>query len=183
MSTIVRGSLLIADPFLKDPNFQRTVVLLCEHQQEGSMGFILNRPVRQTLRELVPSITQGEMPVGFGGPVQLNSLHFIHHVPDLVDGALELFDGIYWGGDFEKASYLVNARKVSGSQIRFFCGYSGWSNGQLEEEFKEKSWIISKASPDLIFDLSQERIWKEALNQMGSKFAMMANFPMDPTLN
>jgi putative transcriptional regulator len=183
MSAIVPGSLLIAGPFLKDPNFQRSVVLLCEHQEQGSMGFILNKTVTQTLDELLPEISTVQMQVSFGGPLQLDTMQFIHQAPHLIQGGLEIANGIFWGGDFEKASYLVNAGKLSRTSIRFFAGYSGWSSGQLEGELKEKSWILSPASPGIIFNIEDQHIWKESLQKLGDDFALMANFPIDPSLN
>ncbi|MGX5820822.1 YqgE/AlgH family protein [Chitinophaga lutea] len=183
MDTLAPGILLIADPFLKDPNFARTVVLLCEHQEEGSFGFVVNKPFEQKLDELIPAVAVPNIPVYFGGPVQLDTIHFIHQMPDLIEGGFEVFPGIFWGGDFAVVVELINAGQLDLAKIKFFIGYSGWSSGQLEGELTEKSWILSRIHPPLLFDPNEQEIWPESLRQMGNNFAMMANFPIDPQLN
>ena len=98
------GILLIADPFLKDPNFLRTVVFLCEHKEEGSFGFVLNRKYENTLDELIPGLEDLKLPVFYGGPVQMDTIHFLHQYPDEIPGSEEVIKGVYWGGDFETGS-------------------------------------------------------------------------------
>ncbi len=101
MVNLSPGILLIADPFLKDPNFARTVVLLCEHQDKGSFGFVINKIFDQRLDELVPDVVMPNIPVYYGGPVQMDTIHFVHQQPHLIKGGLEVIPGIYWGGNFE----------------------------------------------------------------------------------
>lgn len=184
MDKLSPGIMLIADPFLKDPNFARTVVLLCEHQEEqGSFGFIINRPFEQKLDELIPDVLVPNIPVYQGGPVQMDTVHFIHQVPELITGGAEIIPGLYWGGDFAAAIQLVNSNPEESGKIRFFIGYSGWSQGQLQGELDEKSWILSAIDPVLLFAADEQEIWKQSLRNLGHSFAMMANFPIDPTLN
>ncbi len=176
------GHLLISDPFLKDPNFQRTVILLCDHQVEGSFGFVLNKQHQMVLGELIELAVGCTFPVFIGGPVQKDTLHFIHRRPDLLGGT-ELIDGIYWGGDFEAVLSLIRTKELQESDIRFFLGYSGWGEGQLEEELTEKSWITRNANKRLVFYKSIEEIWKEALFDLGGEYQQMINYPLDPQLN
>ncbi|HVB02357.1 MAG TPA: YqgE/AlgH family protein [Chitinophagaceae bacterium] len=183
MHAPVKGCLLIADPFLKDPHFSRAVIILCEHQEEGSLGFVINRPLEQTLDLLLPEMTMEKIHVHYGGPVQLNTMQFLHQSPLLAEGSLEILKGLYWGSHFEKAIRLVNEGKLSARQIRFFLGYTGWGTGQLDHELKEKSWILSKANRTMVFGMEEKQIWKESLRKMGDNFAIMANFPLDPSLN
>ncbi|MFT4022304.1 MAG: YqgE/AlgH family protein [Flavihumibacter sp.] len=177
------GVLLIADPFLKDPNFQRTVVFLCEHQAEGSFGFVLNRKYDYTLDQLMASAAGMPLTVFYGGPVQMDTIHFLHRYPELIPGGFEVADGIYWGGDFEKAVQLLKSARISSLDIRFFIGYSGWSEGQLEGELNDKSWITSPGSSRLIFHHNLDAIWKEALNDLGGEYRQLVNYPIDPQLN
>lgn len=177
------GKILIANPFLKDPNFFRSVVLLCDYREEGSFGFIFNKLFTQTLDELIPDSTMKKLPVYFGGPVQLDTIHFIHGVPDLIEGGLQILPNIYWGGDFERTIELLNMGMIDTSQIKIFIGYSGWDKGQLDGELKEDSWIVSQATAKLIFDAQEKNIWSESLRSMGDGFASMANYPPDPSLN
>lgn len=177
------GVLLIADPFLKDPNFKRTVVFLCEHQTEGSFGFVLNRKYEYTLDQLMASAEGMPLAVFYGGPVQMDTIHFLHRYPELIPGGFEVTDGIYWGGDFETAVQRLKAGDISPNGIRFFIGYSGWSEGQLEGELSEKSWITANGSSRLIFHRNLDAIWKEALNDLGGEYSQLVNYPIDPQLN
>jgi len=177
------GILLIADPFLKDPNFLRTVVFLCEHREEGSFGFVLNRKYENTLDELIPDVEGFKLPVFYGGPVQMDTIHFLHQYPVDIPGGEEVMKGIYWGGDFAKAVEMIKNGEMDFRKIRFYIGYSGWGNGQLNEELKEKSWLTVKANRKLIFQTSAEEIWKESLKHLGGDYEMMIHFPTDPQLN
>ncbi|HJU45437.1 MAG TPA: YqgE/AlgH family protein, partial [Chitinophagaceae bacterium] len=179
----VQGTLLIADPFLKDPNFMRTVIFICEHQPEGSFGFVLNRAYEHTLDELISGAEGMDIPVFTGGPVQMDTIHFLHRYPDLIPGGLEVIEGVYWGGSFEKALELIRSGEIDRQYIRFYIGYSGWGEGQLEEELKDKSWLLTEANRSIVFHQPTAEIWKEALRLMGGDYAMMVNFPIDPRLN
>jgi putative transcriptional regulator len=177
------GMLLIADPFLKDPNFMRTVVFLCEHQQEGSFGFVLNRQYDQYLDDILPDLDGIHLPVYYGGPVQVDTLHFLHTIPDIIPGGYEIEDGVYWGGDFELLTQLLKEGSVDTSRIRFYLGYSGWSDGQLTNELKEKSWLTVEAKKKIVFHKNLDEIWKDSLKELGGDYEMMINFPIDPQLN
>ncbi len=177
------GILLISDPFLKDPNFMRTVVFLCEHQEQGSFGFVLNRKYENTLDELIPDLEGFKLPVYYGGPVQLDTIHFLHQYPEEIPGAVEVLKNIYWGGDFEMVLDMIRKKVIDTDKIRFFIGYSGWGTGQLVDELKEKTWLTVKAVRKLIFHKNHEELWKDSLKHLGGDYEMMVNFPIDPQLN
>lgn len=177
------GVLLIADPFLKDPNFLRTVVFLCEHKEEGSFGFVLNRQYENTLDELIPELDGHQLPVYYGGPVENNTIHFLHQYPLEIPGGKEVLRGVYWGGDFEAVVNMIKNDEVNPSKIRFYIGYSGWSTGQLDLEMTEKTWLTVKATRKLVFHHKHDEIWKASLQLLGGEYKMMANFPIDPQLN
>jgi putative transcriptional regulator len=177
------GVLLIADPFLKDPNFMRTVVFLTEHRDDGTIGFVLNRQYENTLDELLPEVQGHKLPVYYGGPVQMNTIHFLHRYPDQIQGGIEVMKGVYWGGDFDAVIDLINSGKADPDKIRFYIGYSGWSPGQLESEMNEKTWLTVEAARRLVFHPNAEEIWKDSLKHLGGEYEMMINFPIDPQLN
>ena len=177
------GILLIAEPFLKDPNFSRTVVFLCDHQDEGSFGFVINRVFGHTLNELMNDLDELKLPVFYGGPVQMDTIHFLHQYPDLIPGSYEVLDGIYWGGDFETALDLLRSGKADSNKIRFFIGYSGWGEGQLKDELKEKSWLLVQATRKIVFPKEISETWKDSLRLLGGDYEMLINFPSDPQLN
>ena len=183
MVEVQSGILLISDPFLKDPNFLRTVVLLCEHQPEGSLGFILNKRYEQTIGELMTDLEDCNFPVYYGGPVQKDTIHFFHQRPYLIEDWHNIIDGIYWGGSFTEVVELIKLKKISQNDIRFFIGYSGWGEQQLENELQEKSWITREAIRQLVFHKNTDAIWRDALKDLGGEYSMMTNYPIDPQLN
>ncbi len=177
------GVLLIAPPMLSDPNFRRTVVLLCEHNPEGSFGLILNRPLSLHLGEVLDGVDAYAEPLFFGGPVQPNTLHFLHRYGDLVPEAVGVVDGVAWGGDFEVMKTLIEAEGPTARDLRFFLGYAGWSPGQLDEEIRQGGWFLSEAGGEDVFAESPDRLWRSVLRKKGGDYAILANFPDDPRLN
>jgi putative transcriptional regulator len=177
------GTLLIAEPFLKDPNFMRTVVFLCDHQEEGSFGFVINKLFDHTLDELMNDLDELKLPVFYGGPMQMDTIHFLHQYPDLIPGSYEVLDGIFWGGDFETAINMIRSGSILPEKIRFYIGYSGWGQGQLNDELKEKSWLTAQGNRRLVFHNKADEIWKESLKNLGGDYEALANYPIDPQLN
>lgn len=177
------GILLIADPFLKDPNFMRTVVFICDHNTDGSFGFVLNKKFEQTMEDLLTNFDGYPVPVYYGGPVQTDTIHFLHQYPDEIPGGKEVTNGVYWGGDFELLTNMVKNESIDFNKIRFFIGYSGWGEGQLSEEMEEKTWLTVESTRKLIFHTEPAQVWKDSLKHLGGEYAMMANFPIDPQLN
>jgi putative transcriptional regulator len=178
-----KGRLLASEPYLPDPNFERTIILLTEHNQDGSVGFILNKPSETELSEVMDNIKNLQAKVNIGGPVQQDTLHFLHRHPDLAE-SISISDGIFWGGNFEQLLLLIETNQINPLDIKFFLGYSGWSPGQLEEEISADSWIISdQISEDLIFETPPEAMWKKSLQQLGGRFSVYSNYPIDPSMN
>lgn len=178
-----KGRLLISEPFLPDPNFERTIVLLCEHNNDGSFGFILNKPSEVKLGDVMQELKAYDVPLYVGGPVQQDTLHFIHTDADLEDST-PIVDGVYWGGNFESLLIKLETYQTKISEVKFFLGYSGWGTGQLNEELKADSWIVSdKLNAELLFDTNPGAMWQTVLKNMGGRFSMYSNYPVDPSLN
>ena len=178
------GTLLIAEPFLKDPSFMRSVVLICRHnEEEGTFGFTLNKLLENTLDEIITDLDGYPLPVYTGGPVHMDTLHYIHQYPELLPDAQKVTDNIWWGGDFEVLKSLIKNNEVDTSKIKFFLGYSGWSAGQLQQEMETQSWLTTIATKKIVFDSTIDEIWNASLIQLGGKYKMMINFPTDPQLN
>lgn len=122
-------------------------------------------------------------PVYIGGPVQQDTLHFIHRA-DYLEGGTEISDGLFWGGNFEQLLILMNTKQLNPDDFRFFVGYSGWGAGQLKDELKSNSWIVANyATPGLIFDEDGTDLWKVVLKQLGGRYNVYSNYPTDPRLN
>ncbi|MEL6624102.1 MAG: YqgE/AlgH family protein [Bacteroidota bacterium] len=176
------GRFLISEPFMADQNFQRTVVFLVEHNEQGSLGFVLNRQISSKIHEVVDDVLPHESPVFIGGPVEPNTLHFIHQFPE-VPGSKEVFEGVFFGGDFDVLRQGMNTGNYTADQLLFFVGYSGWGAGQLEGELERKSWIVAPEGFEYIFRKDYESLWQDILRGMGHKYRVVSNYPMDPRLN
>ena len=178
------GDFLISDPFLKDPNFSRTVVLLCDHTEtDGSFGFVMNRMQNTTLPDLMEGLENYPLPVYYGGPVQRETLHFLHRQPEIIPGGLEITKGVYWGGNYDVFIRNLKAEKIDYAKIRLFQGYSGWGTGQLMEEMQVNTWITHPAQAELIFYRQPENLWKEVLRRKGGNYEEISRYPLDPQLN
>lgn len=176
------GRILLAEPFMKDPYFKRSVVLLVEHNSSGSIGFILNKPMKIKLNDALHDFPEFNVPVYMGGPVDPDKLHFIHSIPDIED-SFQITKNLFWGGHFEQIKEMVSANKISEWQIKFFIGYSGWTEEQLQNEIKEDSWLITKVNNEAVFQTPTKNLWSQELAKMGKMQSIMANFPEDPVLN
>lgn len=177
------GVVLIAPPMLGDPNFRRTVVLLCEHGPDGTFGLILNRPLPLQLEDVMNGLTGYPDALSLGGPVQPNTLHFLHRFGERLPGAVAVEDGVYWGGDFEVMKELIATEALTARDVRFFLGYSGWSAGQLDDEIEQGGWFLTRTGGDVVFAGDPGALWRRVLRQMGGEYAVLANFPDDPRMN
>lgn len=179
-----KGNLLIAEPSLTgDVSFNRSVVLLAEHNVEGTIGFILNKPLEYNIDSLVEEI-KVPFKVFNGGPVEQDNLYFIHKVPHLINGSIEISNGIYWGGNFEEIVDLINNKTITKEDVRFFLGYSGWESLQLEHELKSKSWIVTSNSyASSIIQKEANTFWKEEIHELGGDYLLWSNAPENPALN
>lgn len=178
-----KGRILIAEPLLGDPNFDRSVVLLADHNEEGTVGFVLNRPIDLDFDDLVLDFPSFEASIFEGGPVQGDNLFFLHRKGDLIPGSEEIMEGVYWGGDLEILKEMIALEMVSPDDIKFFLGYSGWSAGQLQEELDQEAWLVAESNAGLIFGSDIESLWSTIMKQLGGEYALWHNAPMDPSLN
>ena len=178
-----QGKILISEPFTKDNYFKRSVVFLTEHNEKGSIGFILNKPVEISVHEVLNNFPKIDAKISLGGPVNTNTVHYIHTLGETIPNSMKVIDNIYWGGDFEKLKLLIKLGAVKEDQIRFFIGYSGWNPKQLEREISRKYWIVTEISPEKIMSCHTENNWKEILSRLGENYKIWANFPENPEMN
>lgn len=178
-----KGKILISEPLLADNYFKRAVVLLAEHNEEGSFGIIMNKPIDNKFNEIVADFPEYSGHLFLGGPVSNSSLFFIHTLGELVDNSLKIMDGLYWGGDIESVRELMLLKQVRSNQIRFCVGYSGWGSKQLEDELLRNSWLVSGLPADILMNTEPDNLWEYALKKMGNEYSYWENFPTDPGLN
>ncbi len=179
-----KGVLLVAEPsIIGDVSFNRSVVLLAEHNENGSVGFILNKPLEYCLRDFLPEVNS-DLKVYNGGPVEQDNLYFIHRVPDLIPDSIEISNGIYWGGDFNTILDMLENNTLKEDQIQFFLGYSGWSSEQLDEELEVHSWVVtSNEEKNSIIGKCYKDYWKEKMIEFGGDYLIWSNAPENPNFN
>lgn len=183
MSELQPGKLLVADPFLHDENFNKSVVLLASYDEQSAAGFVLNHPLQLKLEEVMPEFAGLDIDLYSGGPVEPDTLHYLHATKGMVEGAMHVSSFLSWGGDLQHVLELLRTGRLSPSQIKFFSGYSGWGLGQLESELQAKAWFIADLRPDYIFSKDEELLWKRVMTGMGDDYAMLTNAPTDPRWN
>lgn len=178
------GALLVSEPFMIDPNFKRSVVLLTEFEINGAVGFVLNQKSNLVLSDLISDIECFDFPVFIGGPVENDSLHFLHRCYDKINSGIKIREGLFWGGNFESLKILLQNNMINPDEIKFFIGYSGWGAGQLESEMKENSWMVTdNFNAEVVFVEDEENLWPEVVISLGPKYAHIANFPENPSWN
>jgi putative transcriptional regulator len=178
-----KGRLLVSQPFLNDFYFGRSVILLTEHNKEGSVGFILNKPLDNKIHQIVQEMPVFDVEAYIGGPVDNTSLFYIHTLGDIIDHSEKIMEGLYWGGNFETIKALIENNSISENDIRFFIGYSGWGPSQLDRELREKSWIVSEGSLDKALYTKHELLWSKIISRSGKDNALWAQYPVNPSLN
>lgn len=178
-----KGKILISEPFLPDTFFNRSIVYLTDHNPKGSVGFILNKKLEIKLCDAVTGFESWEENLNMGGPVSPDTLHYLHNLGHMVPGSIKVESNIYWGGDIDSIRNLIKTGTVAPGQIRFFLGYSGWSEGQLERELKENSWVTARVSPEAIMQSRESDSWKRVLRSLKNKYRVWADFPDSPDMN
>lgn len=179
-----RGKILISEPFLCDQTFGRSVILLVDHTQDGTMGLIMNKPLPLQLNDVLKEFNCSEnIPIYKGGPISTDTLFYLHTLKSIA-GALPIANGFYLNGDFEAIKkYLMEGHPAKGN-IRFFLGYSGWEYDQLCQEIQENTWLVGKEDiASLMDETSSSKFWKNALCKLGGKYEVWSRFPQIPTLN
>lgn len=177
------GRVLIAEPFLQGPYFGRSIVLLTEHNDKGTVGFVLNKSTELYPDEVVEDILSFEGELFVGGPVSSNTMSFLHTLGDRVPGSVKITSTVYWGGDFNHLKRMINSGEASSQSVKFFAGYSGWAPGQLEGEIAENSWVVSTLRDELIMTRDVDNIWEIAMHEMGDIYKTWTNFPRNPSFN
>lgn len=178
-----KGRLLISEPFLPDTFFNRTLVYLTEHNEKGSVGFIINKSINIKVSDALEGFPGWNEKLTMGGPVAPDTLHYLHTLGNIIPDSVCVADDIYWGGNIEVVKELVNSGKAGSGDIRFFLGYSGWGEGQLERELQENSWIIADVVPEVVMKYRKDDSWKTVLRSLNKKYRFWAEFPESPEMN
>jgi putative transcriptional regulator len=177
-----KSDILISEPYLEDEFFYRSVVYLCDHNDEGTYGFILNKKMPYKIHEAISGFPIFDANLYMGGPVETQSLFYVHRIKELKD-SIPLSNELYWSGDFNELRDMIELDFIKPSDIKFFLGYSGWSHGQLQDEINEKSWIISPIGQETVLMNNDELLWNEILIKLGGDYSDITNYPKNPHFN
>lgn len=179
-----KGTLLLSDPFEIDVHFTRSVVLICNHDEDGTFGFVLNNYVDLSAQELHEDLESFSGRVSIGGPVDKTNLYYIHRFGNSITGSEHIIDDLYFGGSFDEILEQIKSNPEQEKNVRFFVGYSGWSKGQLEEELQQNTWIVvNNHSTEQIMTTHNQNLWKEIMALQGTKYKLLADFPIHPENN
>jgi putative transcriptional regulator len=184
LDKIKKGCLLLADPnIINDPYFNRAVILITENSEDEVVGFIINKPLEYNFEDIFSGMGK-DYKIYNGGPVNKDNLYYIHNLPDLIPNSIKVSNNLFWGGDFSNVKNLIKDNKIGSNNIRFFSGYSGWTLPQLNNEIKEKSWIITNNRfNDKILKSKTNEFWKEEIKKLGNDYKIWSNAPENPNLN
>lgn len=176
----------MASPLLRDPNFVRTVVLMCEHGEGGSWGLVVNRRTALTFGELLddlPFPASAEGPVFWGGPVEPSRMQVLHRLRREIPDVLEIVHDMGLGLDADMFREVVGVRLLPGEALHAYVGHAGWGPGQLEAELEGKSWIVCTADDSVVFDTNPDEMWDRILRALGPSYARLVDVPLDPRAN
>jgi len=181
---IKKGDILVSEPYSLDPHFKRTVVYLVDHtEKEGSIGFILNKPTNLAVHEVLANFPEFDSYIYYGGPVANDNVYYVHTIGHILDDSIEVQPGVFWGGDFKKLKFLIESGMVKPYQIRFYLGYSGWSEGQLKEELDGKDWLVADGDINYLFYRKAKDLWSLVLKNKGLNYEVIADIPENNSLN
>jgi putative transcriptional regulator len=177
------GKLLVSVPLTGDVFFDRSVILLVEHNQEGSFGIMLNKSLPITLKDLFPQTHNEHIPIFWGGPVDANYLFFLHSYGSLFKGSLPVCENIYYGASAADLLHSIKKELLDENLIRFYLGYTGWIGGQLEAEINQKLWVIADCDDKNFFGKHNNLTWNSVVETLGARFSFWLNTPEEPYLN
>ena len=173
-NSIEPGTILISKPFIEDERFDKTIILVVEHNKNGTIGFIINKKTTIELHEILKDIKQHNIKIKNGGPVEKNTLFVLHTYPDLIHNSQKIKDGVFWGGDIEDVIKGLQSNEIRSKQIAFFMGYCGWEPHQLQAEIYDGSWIIHKIETSRFNDTIN---WSELLIEIDEEYKVWATAP------
>lgn len=183
MLNLKKGRILISEPLINDKTFFKSIILITYHSKIETLGLIINQPTKFYLNEMIDDINKSDFKLYLGGPVDQNTIQFIHTLGNLIKNSVEINKGLYWGGDFAIVRKLINNNQISPNDIKFFIGYSGWHKNQLENEINEKSWVLDNTSTKLCMQKSNSELWSRIAKKRGGEYAIWSNLPVNPNLN
>lgn len=181
--SLEKGRFLISNPFLPGPFFDRSIIYIAEHGENGSIGYVINKPTTLYPDEVIKDLYNFSGELYIGGPVGESSINFIHNLGALVPGSRKITRSISWGGDFSTIKELIHLGIANAENIKFFAGYSIWSKGQLQDEIDDKTWVVADISDNKLLSNKTIHSWEESMKNLGGTYETWASFPKNPSYN
>ena len=180
---IATGNVLISEPFMNDFHFRRSVILIIDNNEEGSLGVIFNKRLTIPFNEIVQGFPEFKADVYLGGPVETNRLFFIHTIGEMIPDSYKISDGLYWSGNVNALKAMIKMDLIKPHEVRFYVGYAGWDSGQLRNELKANTWLVGKFSSKQLLTTIPGKMWKNFVKQMGKRYMLWDKFPVNPSEN
>lgn len=185
-TSVETGDMLVAEPFLRDKWFNRSVITIIDNDEDDITGVVMNNELATTLSDLFKDIETPNIPVYCGGPLGHDRLFFLHTLGEnIIPSSKEITPGLWLGGKFAPAVDFINTGYPHEGSIRFFIGYSGWTKSQLAEELKENTWAVPKQKFEATSLLSGEgdKYWRNIVKRMGDRYRPWTVLPQDSRAN
>ena len=179
----VIGDVLISEPFMNDFYFRRSVILLIDHNEEGSLGVIINKRLTIPFNEIVQGFPEFNADVYLGGPVETNRIFFIHTVGEMIPDSHLISNGLYWSGNISVLKSMIKMDLIKPHEVRFYVGYAGWDGRQLRNELKANTWVVGRFTAKQLLRTMPGKMWSDFVKQIGKRYALWDKFPVNPSEN
>ena len=179
----VIGDVLISEPFMNDFYFRRSVILLIDHNEEGSLGVIFNKRLTIPFNEIVQGFPEFNADVYLGGPVETDRIFFIHTVGEMIPDSHLISNGLYWSGNINVLKSMIKMDLIKPHEVRFYVGYAGWDGGQLRNELKANTWVVGRFTSKQLLRTMPGKMWSDFVKQIGKRYALWDKFPVNPSEN
>ena len=180
---VATGDVLISEPFMNDFHFRRSVILIIDNNEEGSLGVIFNKRLTIPFNEIVQGFPEFKADVYLGGPVETDRIFFIHTIGEMIPDSYKISDGLYWSGNVNALKAMIKMDLIKPHEVRFYVGYAGWDSGQLRNELKANTWLVGKFSSKQLLTTIPGKMWKNFVKQMGKRYMLWDKFPVNPSEN
>ena len=177
------GNVLISEPFMNDFHFRRSVILIIDHNEEGSLGVIFNKRLTIPFNEIVQGFPEFKADVYLGGPVETDRIFFSHTIGEMIPDSYKISEGLYWSGNVNALKAMIKMDLIKPHEVRFYVGYAGWEGGQLRNELKANTWLVGKFSTKQLLTTIPGKMWKNFVRQMGKRYMLWDKFPVNPSEN
>lgn len=177
------GNVLISEPFMNDFYFRRSVILMIDHNEEGSLGVVINKRLATPFNDIVQGFPEFKADVYLGGPVETDRIFFIHTIGEMIPDSHKISSGLYWSGNVNALKAMIKMDLIKAHEVRFYVGYAGWAEGQLHNELKANTWLVGKFTTKELLRTMPSKMWSSFVNKMGKRYSLWNKFPINPSDN